>query len=198
MSWYGRDLENAMGQGIKGASYDTGSLFYRRYTEIVDFTLESDASIIQPDEHMSRPVTQMFCRASNTNGEQNVLWNLRDYLEKLAESGLQLGKVETLSLKCGSHKREWDIVDKGDVKKPTAYFSAAPTDYLLQIVQLHLSPPRPILPFYESQRLHLRKLWVYSLLKALWSSRSREKDTGGSAMLSPKPAGMIQKILVEL
>jgi len=31
---------------------------------------------------------------------------LRDYLEKLAESGLQLGKVETLSLKCGSHKRE--------------------------------------------------------------------------------------------
>jgi hypothetical protein len=106
MSWYGRDLEKSMGQGINGASYDTGSLFYRRYTEIVDFTLESDASIIQPDEHMSRPVTQMFCRASNTNGEQNVLWNLRDYLEKLAESGLQLGKVETLSLKCGSHKRE--------------------------------------------------------------------------------------------
>jgi len=54
------------------------------------------------------------------------------------------------------------------------------------------------LPFYESQRLHLRKLWVYSLLKALSSSKLVAKDTGGSAMLSPKPAGMIQMFLVEL
>lgn len=66
-------MEKFLGQWIKGFNYDTGSLFYRHYTEIVDFTLESDASIIQPDEHMSRPVTQMFCRASNTNGEQNAL-----------------------------------------------------------------------------------------------------------------------------
>jgi len=132
-------MEDFMFQGPKGANYATGPLFNRPRREIIDLTIESDAPMSKPGNHPSRPVMQGFCWPTRSNGEQNALWNLRDYLEKLAGSGLLFGKVKILSLKCGCHKKEWDIIDMGDVTKAAQCWAPYGWGPVLDLTQMQVN-----------------------------------------------------------